>query len=995
MKFRFVFGLFWLWALTQAQVPYVHQSVSERYAEGVRLFESQNYRASREIFEALKKHPEADKWKEDVDFYLLEIAVRTGQSNVPERVQAYLNRYPYSPYRNVVMMHAVDYYFAQNRLDKVRELIDNMEVYQLSEDDRERLSLYEGYILLKEGNLSRARRAFKSLEHSERYGDEAKYYLGYIAYRKNNLVQAQRYFSQVQNKKSYQKNIPYYNADMYYRSGQFEKAIEEALKIYKRSRGKEKSELAKIIGSSYFNLGQYDKAIPYLKAYKGKKGKWAPKDYYELGFAYYKKGDCEKAIPYFNKIISGNDALSQNAYYHLAKCYLKSGNKAEALNAFKKVSEMDFDKRIQEDGWYQYIKLAYEIGSPYETLDEAVKGYLQTFPESVRRDELKNLLVSSYLTSRNFDAALKAMESNRMQDRPEYQKVAFFKGMELFNEGKYADAIKYFDLSLKYGKDKKYRDKAVFWKAESLYRQGKYEDALTEYKAFELQADKDLVFENKIFPYNMGYTYFKLKQYDKAAPYFKQYLEKFPDAKLKKDALLRLGDSYFASRKYWQAMEAYNKAIQLPGYNSDYAFYQKAVSYGFVSRPERKIEELKKFLRKYPKSPLTDDALYQLGNTYLNLGRYNDAVSIFDILINKHPKSPYIPIALLKKGLAYYNTNHNEPAKTTFKKLIKNYPQTPEALEAADYLKNIYIDENNIDEYLAFIKSVKGLNVETSGLENEIFEAAEQKYFEQNPDAAQKALETYLKKFPQGIYKVKAYRYLAKIHDQKGAKNKAYTYYEKLAQEPENEYTVEALRYLALEDLRNDRENQALEHLKKLEDLAQTDDDNLFAISNLKKIYERKGDDLQAMAYAQKVVNHPKASARMKEEAEWILARAAVKNGDDTTARELYNKLTGSSNPSIAAEAMYYKALFEHKEGKYDLSNKTIATLSKKYPSKKFWGGKALILMAKNMHAKGDLFNSTYILENVIKRFKKYPEIIQEAQNLLNEIKNENTSKNQ
>jgi hypothetical protein len=40
----------------------------------------------------------------------------------------------------------------------------------------------------------------------------------------------------------------------------------------------EKSELNKII-ESYFNLKQYDKAIPYLSQYKGKKGRWNNTDF--------------------------------------------------------------------------------------------------------------------------------------------------------------------------------------------------------------------------------------------------------------------------------------------------------------------------------------------------------------------------------------------------------------------------------------------------------------------------------------------------------------------------------------------------------------------------------------------------------------------------------------------------------------------------------------------------------------------------------------------
>jgi hypothetical protein len=40
-----------------------------------------------------------------------------------------------------------------------------------------------------------------------------------------------------------------------------------------KSSALEKSELNKIIGESYFNLKQYDKAIPYLSQYKDKR-KW-------------------------------------------------------------------------------------------------------------------------------------------------------------------------------------------------------------------------------------------------------------------------------------------------------------------------------------------------------------------------------------------------------------------------------------------------------------------------------------------------------------------------------------------------------------------------------------------------------------------------------------------------------------------------------------------------------------------------------------------------
>jgi tetratricopeptide (TPR) repeat protein len=41
------------------------------------------------------------------------------------------------------------------------------------------------------------------------------------------------------------------------------------------------------------------------------------------------------------------------------------------------------------------------------------------------------------------------------------------------------------------------------------------------------------------------------------------------------DSYLRLGDCQFATSKYWPAMEAYNKAIDMKGVDADYAYYQK------------------------------------------------------------------------------------------------------------------------------------------------------------------------------------------------------------------------------------------------------------------------------------------------------------------------------------------------------------------------------------------------------------------------------------
>jgi len=46
-------------------------------------------------------------------------------------------------------------------------------------------------------------------------------------------------------------------------------------------------------------------------------------------------------------------------------------------------------------------------------------------------------------------------------------------------------------------------------------------------------------------------------------------------------------------------MDAYNKAIDMKGIDADYAAFQKALSYGFVGKNDKKIEDFNSFLAKF------------------------------------------------------------------------------------------------------------------------------------------------------------------------------------------------------------------------------------------------------------------------------------------------------------------------------------------------------------------------------------------------------------
>ena len=851
------------------------------------------------------------------------------------------------------------------------------------------ITFNNGYAYFRSNQFDEAQTYFNRVRDSKEFGAQAKYYLGYIAYEGDDYEEANEYFEEVKGNERYSEDLSYFQADMNFKLGNFEKAIEQGLEQLPKSNRQEIPQLNKIIGESYFNLGKYEEAIPYLKGYNGMRGKWNNTDYYQLGYAYYKQGNYEAAINEFNKIVDGKNAIAQNAYYHLAQSYLESGQKQQALNAFKNASEMEFDAKIQEDALYNYAKLSYEIGNSYESPSQVLINYLNKYPESENRTAMESLLIDSFITSKNYEEAMRLLENNRnFSDKQAYQKVAYYYGLELFEEGDYEAAIQNFDKALKEPRDQDITAKATFWKAESEYSINRMEDAILGYREFKGMSAAKNTDEYADLDYNIGYAYFKKNDYSQAVNYFKSYTSS-PNAEgaKKNDAYLRLGDTYYVTSQYWPAMEAYQKAIDNGVSNADYAAFQKAISYGFVDRNDTKLEELNSFTGKYPRSPYRDDAMYELGNTYVATNNISQGIQSYNRLIRDVPESALVPKAMLRQGLIYYNNNEGNKALERLRKVVAEYPNTPEAKQAVSTARNVYVDLGRTDEYASWVRNIDFVEVSDADLDNTTYEAAENQYLNNNTDKAIANLEKYIQNFPNGIHSINANFYLAQLYYRNGNVEKSIPHYRYITSKPKNEFSEQALARLSQIFLEKKDYAQALPLLEKLETQADNEQNVIFAQQNLMKSYYETGNFNKANTYAEKVLNNSSAETEATNDARIMVARAAIKSGNDTKARSAYKEVQKTATGELGAEALYYDAYFKNKDGNYEASNAAIQILAKDFAGYKLWGAKGLVLMAKNFYALDDAYQATYILENVTKNFQKYPEVVKEAQTELSKIK--------
>src|SRR5690554_8016742 len=310
-------------------------------------------------------------------------------------------------------------------------------------------------------------------------------------------------------------------------------------------------------------------------------------------------------------------------------------------------------------------------------------------------------------------------------------------------------------------------------------------------------------------------------------------------------------------------MAFYNKAIDMKGADLDYASYQKAISYGFVERGDKKIEELVAFVARFPKSQYHDDALFELGNSYTNSNKTQEAIAIYDKLIKEYPTGGYVSKSILRQGLIYYNSNKHDLALAKFKKVAADFPASSEAVSAVKTAELIYIDKGRVDEYATWVKTLSYIEVSDADLDNATYQSAEKQYLENNIKAAISGFTDYLSKFPNGLHSLKAEFYLAEMYTTDNLPNLAQPLYEKVINRSRSEFTEQSLVRLCAIHLNKEDFEGTIPVLKRLETEAEFPQNVTYAQANLMRSYYNIEDYVNTVIYAEKVLANDKTDNKI------------------------------------------------------------------------------------------------------------------------------------
>jgi TolA-binding protein len=976
-KFILIFTFLLIFALpVSSQVPFIAKEIGSEFYRGMELFNKEKYPAAIRLFDSFVR--DGDKSNlilvADAEYYSSIAALKLFNPDAEYRMMMFIYSHPESPRINDARLELGDYFY-QNK--NYRKAVIYYETVNRQELKSEKLAEYFfrlGYSLYIKGDQSRALLMFSEIKDIDtEYTPPAVYYFSQIAYEQKMYQTALEGFIRLKEDETFGGVVPFYIVQILYLQKDYDGILSMAPDLLK-SAGKTRAvELYRFIGDAYYSKENYKEALPYLEKYSTGAKASAREDKYQLGYCYYKTGEIDKAIKLFLEIGAKNDLLSQNIWNILGDCYLQKGDKPRSRLAFGEASILNFDKKIKEESLYNFAKLTYETAyAPFGEAIAAFQEYIDLYPGSKRIQEVYDYLVGTLMQIKNYKAALAALDKIGNKDsrlEEAYQKVAFFRGLELFKNLEFEASISMFDKSLKYEKyNMQIRARSIYWRGEANYRLGHYDLAKEDYELFMGLPGSTLLSEYNLVRYNLGYTFFNLKDYTNALTNFKTFESGVTNVKpeVLADAKNRIADCYYIATSYASAIDYYDKVITYGYLDADYAMFQKGFSLGLINNTKGKIDVLTALMQKFPSSTFVPNAIFERGRAYLVLEDYKKGEADFNTIISNYSGSSFVPRSIVQLGLLYYNLGENEKAISQYKKVIENYKSTPEARDAMTGLRNTYVDLNEVDTYFAYVKTLDGYgDINLTQKDSLLYTSGENLFMTGKYDKATDVLKSYISEFPNGSFRQNAQYYLAECLRSAGNNEEALKLYIAVSGEPNNQFLEQSL--IAASSMLYDKEDYSasLGYYEKLEKVSSSDANILIALKGQLNSAYQAGDAQKTIIAAGKINNSGNIPEELIREATYMSAKAnySLNNFDD--ALRDFRKVATEVTSVEGAESKYRVAELLNKKDRPAEAEKVITEFIDQKTPHQYWMARVFLLLADISIKKGDSLQARATLQSL------------------------------
>ena len=857
--------------------------------------------------------------------------------------------------------------FDNGRFEEALTRFNRISVDELYEDQRAEFTYKLGYSAYGVGEWERAKGLLvraRGLGWND-YSAPSYYILGYINYAQGNFKDAADWFLQAGKDHRFEALANYYVLECRFNEKDYKYVVDFGEDLFDKVPKDRQPHMARIMSESYLVLGDVEKARSYYEENLKSKVALTRSDHFYAGEVHYLAEDWAGAVENFSAMEERTDSLGQVASYNMGYSYIQLKNKVAAMDAFKEAADLNYSPDIQEDAFYNYAKLAFDLGRDTAPFEE----YLKRYDTKKKGDQIYSYMAMVALQNHDYEAAVAAYDNiEELEPRmmSNYMKAYLLRARELMENGSWRAALPNLKAASYYSPRRDgFNQLARFYEAEALYRDGKYADArniLNDlYNLSALRGRK----EGSLITYNMAYTYFKEEDYDRALRWFQSYLEE-DSSVMGADAETRIADCYFLRGDYVTAVAAYERQMaDYPDPDNLYPAYRAGVASGLTGDNQRKVHFLETAKLANPNAPYYGESLYELGRAYVALKDNDDAVRAFRTLKSTTQDPDLECRALLELGMIARNEGDGDQAIGYYKQVVeKGGDYADDALLA---IESIYRTREDPEAYLAYVNSLGAKANRTEAQKEEVyFSSAEQVYLSGDYAKAIGTLQAYLEKYPKATYGAKARFYLAECYRITGSREQAADLYLAAMDEGLDGALAESalVQYAALHyDMGN--YGKAYGAYLKVKDQAKMDANKRLATIGLMRsaFKARQWDD--ALVSARAVMDLKADDAALNREALYVRAKSYMSTSRRDLALADFRTLSADPSTSEGAEAAYILIQDQYDRGSFEDIPSQVFSFAEKAAGQNYWLAKAFIVLGDTYAEQGNLSQARATFESI------------------------------
>jgi tetratricopeptide (TPR) repeat protein len=622
-------------------------------------------------------------------------------------------------------------YFNVDRFDEAKPLFN--EIHQLPDNKYYYdANYYYGFISYRDHDYNNALSSFQKVESIPKYRGLVPYYIAQIYYFQGNEDKALQYGESKlsQNDVYYKKDLSLLMGQIYFEKKQFAKAL-PLLESYVKNTDKVSKEVMYELSYCYYDANQVQKAIEGFKQLSNEKDSLGQNSMYLLGDLYLRTGQKENARNAFlySAENSSNRKQQEISRFNYAKLSYELGYQDVALSSMNKFldlyptsvyanegKEIIINLLANTNNYAEALSLYQSFGKPTPTMQriypKILFGRATQYINDQKLNEADNLL-NQIIKDPNAAAVLPFAN--------------FWKAETAYRLNRYDEAVKYMNDYLQYGgiQGEANPTNAKYVLGYSYLNLENYAQALANFKSVAPKISSQSSTLEQDAYVRTADCYFMQKNYSTAKSMYQNVIDnglsqsdyalyqvalinginnpaekiktfntltqRYPQSDLVAESFMQIANAYMLQENFRDAIPYLNKILDIKSAASQYpkVYLKLGLANYNLNNNDEALKDYQKLITLYPQSDEANEALDNLKNIYVEMGKPNDYVSFVQktgkvISISEADSITYAAAEL------QYSNNDCASAINSFINYLTKYPQGAYTLNANFYKSECY-----------------------------------------------------------------------------------------------------------------------------------------------------------------------------------------------------------------------------------------------------------------------------------------------------------------